>query len=399
MLVDLDPSVAASEQAAALVREVLQSARDESQVALRSARRLGARLVRARAARQAGRSGALDVPSAGSFTLDIRQRGLLENLELRPLDVPPPAPSEIRIRVQASGLNFRDVLSALGMYPGEPGPLGGEAVGVVEAVGSAVTRFAVGDPVLALTPRGFSSVVNTSEKLAWRRPESMSVTQAATIPLVFQTAHYALNHLAGMTRGDRVLIHAGAGGVGLAAIQLAQMAGAEVFATAGSPEKRELLRSLGVSHVMDSRSLDFADAIRSATGGEGLDIVLNSLAGEFIPRSLSLLRARGRFLELGKTDLWNESRAAAVNPHASYAAVYLGDVCISDPDLVERMFAELMAWFGDGRLTPLPWRAFAIDRADEAFRFMAQGRHIGKIVIEQTVRQAVRSCGPTARIW
>jgi len=384
VLVDLDPSAAPSDRAAALVREVLQTARDENQVALRAARRLGARLVRTRAAPESGRPGALEVPQAGSFTLDIRQRGVLENLELRPLDVPPPAPGEIRIRVQASGLNFRDVLSALGMYPGEPGPLGGEAVGVVEAVGSDVTRFAVGDPVLALTPRGFSSVVNTSEKLAWRRPEGMSVTQAATIPLVFQTAHYALNHLAGMKRGDRVLIHAGAGGVGLAAIQLAQIAGAEVFATAGSPEKRALLRSLGVPHVMDSRSLDFADEIRSATGGEGIDIVLNSLAGEFIPRSLALLRAGGRFLELGKTDLWDGARAAAVNPHASYAPVYLGDVCISDPDLVERMFGELMAWFGDGRLTPLPWRAFTIDRAVEAFRFMAQARHIGKIVIEQT---------------
>jgi acyl transferase domain-containing protein len=380
-LVDLDEAATSTQAAAQLARELTGGESHEHQVAFRGGRRLGARLIRRRAGAEPHQG--LPVPVDERFGLQITQRGMLENLRLAPIDTHPPGPGEIQIRVEASGLNFRDVLSALGMYPGEPGPLGGEAVGIVAAVGPGVTRFAVGDPILALTPRGFCSIVNTSEQLAWHRPRGMSVVQAATIPLVFQTAHYALNHLARMRRGERVLIHAGAGGVGLAAIQLARIAGAEIFATAGTPQKRELLRSLGVEHVMDSRSLAFADEIMAVTNGEGVDIVLNSLAGEFIPSSLGVLRAGGRFLELGKTDVWDGARAARVNPGASYAAVYLGDVCHAEPALIEKMFGELMAWFDAGQLKPLPHRTWPIDRADEAFRFMAQAKHVGKIVIEQ----------------
>jgi len=361
-----------------LAREIRSTDASEKQIALRGGRRLAARLVRSRPARST------PLPD-GPFGLEIPQRGSLDNLVLKPLTPGGVGPGEIRIKVEASGLNFRDVLNTLGMYPGDPGNLGGEVVGTVDAIGEGVTRFAVGDPVLALTPRAFCSFVTTPEKLAFRRPSWLSVEEAATIPLVFQTAHYALNHIAGMRAGERVLIHAGAGGVGLAAIQLAQAKGAEVFATAGSPGKREYLRSLGVRHVMDSRSLSFADEVLEATGGEGVDIVLNSLAGEFIPKSLSLLRAGGRFLELGKTDLWDGARARAVNPNASYTVVFLGDACVSNPDLVETMFAELMALFEQKRLTPLPYRTWPIDRAAEAFRFMAQAKHTGKIVIQQTV--------------
>ena len=360
-----------------LARELLSSDTSEGQVALRGATRYAARLVRSRQSR-----GTL-VPE-GPFALDIPQRGTLENLVLKPLAPSAPRPGEIRIRVEASGLNFRDVLNTLGMYPGDPGDLGGEVVGTVDAVGDGVTRFAAGDAVLALTPRAFCSFVTTGEKLAWHRPAWLSVQAAATIPLVFQTAYYALYHLADLRVGERVLIHAGAGGVGLAAIQLALLRGAEIFATAGSPEKRDLLRSLGVHHVMDSRSLEFAPQILAATGGEGVDVVLNSLAGEFITKSLALLRAGGRFLELGKTDLWDETRAKQVNARASYTPVFLGDACVSNPDLVEKMFGELMALFEQKRLTPLPHRTWPITQAAEAFRFMAQARHIGKVVIEQT---------------
>ena len=377
VLVDLDAQL--SNETVALLSHELRSDRTETEVALRGGERYVPRLVRT-GARMVG---TLQSPARGAFGLEIPQRGVLENLELKTIDIQVPGPGQVRIRVNASGLNFRDVLNTLGMYPGDPGHLGGEVVGVIDAIGEGVTRFKPGDQVLALTPRAFCSVVVTAEPLVWLRPPSMTVTEAATIPMVFQTAHYALNHLAHMKAGERVLIHAGAGGVGLAAIQLAQLAGAEIFATAGSAEKRAWLRSLGVQHVMDSRSLAFADDITAATRGEGIDIVLNSLAGEFIPRSLALLRQGGRFLELGKTDLWDEDRARAVNPKASYAAVYLGDVCVTNPAAIATMFGELMAEFAGGSLRPLPHRVWPIDRAIDAFRFMAQARHIGKVVIEQ----------------
>ncbi len=377
-LVDLPPGDA-DHAVEALLDELFDATRHEGQIALRGGRRLAPRLVRAGSDLSASR---LAIPESTDMGLAISQRGVLDNLRLEPLTVEPPAAGEIQITVAASGLNFRDVLSALGMYPGEPGPLGGEVVGTVTALGSGVRDFRVGDEVMALTPRGFCSRVNTSALLAWKRPAGMTLAEAASIPVAFQTAYYALHNVAAMQKGERILIHAGAGGVGLAAIQVAQAAGAEIFATAGTPAKRDLLRGLGVPHVMDSRSLAFADEVRAATGGEGIDIVLNSLAGEFVPRSLELLRRGGRFVELGKTDLWDQARAAAVNPHARYGAIYLGDLCISAPQVVRDIFVRIMAQFDGGVLRPLVTRSFAIDEAQVAFRYMAQARHVGKVVVE-----------------
>jgi acyl transferase domain-containing protein/acyl carrier protein len=381
-LIDASPLDADDVAIDTLVAELRDGARQESQVALRERKRLVPRLVRGSSA--AAGTARLEVPAAADIGLTITQRGVLDNLRLESLPVEPPRAGEIQIAVLASGLNFRDVLSALGMYPGEPGPLGGEVVGTVVALGSGVKGLAIGDEVMALTPRGFCSRVNTSALLAWKRPAGLTTAQVATIPVVFQTAYYALHHLATMQTGERVLIHAGAGGVGMAAIQLAQAAGAEIFATAGTPAKRQLLRDLGVRHVHDSRSLSFADEIQTITGGEGVDIVLNSLAGEFITRSLGLLRRGGRFIELGKTDLWDQARASAVNPHARYTAMYLGDLCLSSPEIIHEMFGRLMTMFEQGVLRPLAVRTFAIDEAHDAFRYMAQARHIGKVVIEQS---------------
>jgi acyl carrier protein len=181
--------------------------------------------------------------------------------------------------------------------------------------------------------------------------------------------------------GDRVLIHAAAGGVGMAAVQLARRAGAEVFATAGKPRKRAYLRSLGIEHVMDSRSLDFADEVLTATGGEGVDLVLNSLTGEAIPRGLSLLRDGGRFLEIGKAEIWDQERAATVNPAARYVAVDLSERLQNEPAMCRTWFAALLGDVEDGSLTPLPYEEFDLEDAAAAFRSMARARHIGKVVL------------------
>ena len=206
-----------------------------------------------------------------------------------------------------------NVMSALGVYPGKPqgvGSLGIECAGRVTRVGPDAHRFSVGDEVMAFAHDSLASHVLVDERLVASIPPGLDFASAATIPVAFVTAEYALRHLGRLSRGERVLIHSAAGGVGLAALQIAQRAGAEVVATAGTEAKRELLKSLGVTHVADSRSLAWVGAVREATAGEGVDLVLNSLAGEAIPAGLDLLRSGGRFLEIGKRDIY-ENRPSA----------------------------------------------------------------------------------------
>jgi acyl transferase domain-containing protein/NADPH:quinone reductase-like Zn-dependent oxidoreductase len=372
-LVDLDPARTA-DGIAALAAE-LADGDDERQVALRGGQRLVARLR--------PRPG-LDEASAEArrpVRLDIGERGVLDNLAWVPSPAAPVEAGQVRIQVGAVGLNFRDVLNALGMYPGDPGPLGSECVGEIAAVGAGVTDLAVGDRVMAVATGAFASTVVTDAALAVRVPASLTTPAAATVPIAFLTAHHALREVAGLARGQRVLIHAAAGGVGLAAVQIARQAGAEIYATAGSPEKRARLAALGVAHVMDSRALDFADEIRAKTHGEGVDVVLNSLTGDFIPRSLGVLRRGGCFVEIGRRGIWTAADVAAVRPDARYHVLYLGDLFTREPRRIQAMLAAIAVEIEAGRLAPLPHRVFSAARAVDAFRFMAQARHIGKVVV------------------
>ncbi len=268
----------------------------ENEVAYRGAKRYVARLVRDPSLIETspeGRSGSLAIPAGKPFQLRITQPGSLDALRLAAVNREPPAAGQVEIEVHAAGLNFSDVLKALGLYPGIKDaivPLGIEASGVVTAVGEGVSRFRVGDDVFGVVPYAFASHARTAEYALVQKPASIDHDQACTIPITFLTAYYGLVDLARLQKGERVLIHAGAGGVGLAAIQIAQHIGAEVFATAGSNEKREFLRSLGVEHVYNSRDVSFADDILADTNREGVDVVLNSLPGEAITKSLSILR-------------------------------------------------------------------------------------------------------------
>ncbi|WP_129674294.1 type I polyketide synthase [Candidatus Chloroploca sp. Khr17] len=368
--VDLDPAPDV-DAAAALFDEVLRG--EEPQVARRGARRLAARLGRATIG--------ATIVDAQPVELVITERGTLDNLVLRPMTRRTPGPGEVEIRVAATGLNFKDVLNLLGMYPGDPGQPGSECAGTVVAVGSGVTGLHPGDEVVALASGSFRSYVTVDAKLVALRPPSLSAEAALTIPIAYVTAAFALQHLGGMQAGERVLIHAAAGGVGMAAVYLARRAGAEVFATAGSPAKRDYVRSLGVTHVFDSRSLDFADGVRAATGGEGVDLVLNSLAGDVVPRSLELLRAGGRFLELGKRDHLTASQVAGLDRQIAYHVIDWGDEARSDPALIRRLLLDVLDSVGRGELPPLPLRVFPLEEAAAAFRFMAQARHIGKVIV------------------
>jgi acyl transferase domain-containing protein/NADPH:quinone reductase-like Zn-dependent oxidoreductase len=359
--IDLDPS---GGESAGLV-SLLES--DEPEVAMRGAARLVPRLARLE-------------PPAGPVRLEKGAHGVLDDLTLQPAVRRPPGPGEVEIQVVAGGLNFRDVMNAVAMRA-DPEPLGGECAGRIVAVGAGVTGLAPGDPVVATAEASFATYTVTGARHAARLPAGLSFEQAATLPFAFMTAHHALHALGELRAGQIVLIHAGAGGVGLAAIQLAQRAGATIFATAGSDEKRAFLRAAGVPQVMSSRTLDFADEVLALTGGRGVDLVLNSLAGDFIAASVRCLAPDGRFLEIGKRDIWTTEQFRRVHPAGQYHAIDLAALRAHDPERSFALFAEVMSLVNRGELRPLPLRTFPLERAAEAFRFMAQARHTGKIVL------------------
>jgi myxalamid-type polyketide synthase MxaB len=352
----------------------------ENQIALRQNKRYVARL----------RRGVGPSIAQEPVELVISTPGLLDNLSLQPAKRRQPGPGEVEVRVRATGLNFRDVLNALGMYPGPAIALGNECTGVVVAVGDNVTNINIGDEVIALVGSSFSTFVTVPVSHTFPKPANLSFAEAATIPTTFLTAYYGLHHLAKIKPGDRVLIHAAAGGVGLAAVQLAQQAGAEIFGTAGSPEKRAFLKSIGVQHVLDSRTLDFAAEIMTITRGEGVNLVLNSLANEFIPKSLSVLANHGYFLEIGKRDEWDEEQVAKLNPTLHYHRYDLATVMQDDLGLIRSMLNQLLAEFQVASLKPLPLRAFPLQEAGEAFHYMARAKHIGKIVVTQAAEQTAQ---------
>jgi acyl transferase domain-containing protein/acyl carrier protein len=359
--------VADDDTLGAVLLQEAQANDDESQVAWRGGQRHVARLVRAGSAPAAA--------AASNYQLESGVKGTLDGLGLAPIERSAPGPGEIEIQVAASGLNFRDVLNALGMYPGEAGPLGGECSGEVSAIGPGVDGFAVGDAVMALAHGAFRRFVRVDARLAARLPRGISFEQAASLPVVFLTAWHALKNLAGLAPGERVLVHAAAGGVGMAAVQIAHWVGAEVLATA-HPSKWDVVRSLGVERVESSRDRSFAD--RFGSGGSRVDVVLNSLSGEQLDASLSLLSSGGRFIEIGKTDLRDADVVAAAHPGVRYQAFDLTQVA---PERIAEMLSAIVAGFDSGHLRPLPTRSFAIERAEEAFRFMAQARHVGKLVL------------------
>jgi acyl transferase domain-containing protein/acyl carrier protein len=366
---------------------------NEDRIAFRDGKRYVARLAKAT---DVGAQRAAPLQGT-SVTLDITERGVFDNLTLRPTERRAPGPGEVEIRVNATGLNFRDVLKALGVYPGDLSFFGDECAGEVVAVGEGIDHLQVGDHALGIVANGFSTYLTTHADFLVHMPENLTFEEAATIPVTFLTAYYSLHHLGHMQAGERVLIHAAAGGVGMAAVQLALQAGAEVFATAGNDEKRGFLRSMGVQHIMDSRSLDFADEIMTLTNGEGIDLVLNSLAGDFIPKSLSVLRAGGRFLEIGKTDIWNAEQVAAFNPGVDYHVIFLADLYDSQPDLIRAMLLDVVEAVETGALSPLPHQDFPITDVVSAFRYMAQARHIGKIVVTQPHPQPLPEFGEGRR--
>lgn len=382
-MVDLDPSEPAdlAWEAECLVDEILflkNSGASDDSIAYRDRIRYVARLSRFD---RLSENKKLKRPDIESYGLEINERGRLSALEFKPKKRGAPGHGEIEIRVRTAGLNFKDLLNALGLYPGDPGPIGNECAGEVAAVGQGVTEYKVGDRVTAIAPGCFSPYVMVTTLLAAPLPPELSFEEGATIPITFLTAYYSLHHLAGISKGQRVLIHAAAGGVGQAAVQIAKAAGAEVFATA-SPAKHTILKCMGVKHVMDSRTLGFADEVMRLTDGQGVDIVLNSLSGEIINKSFYVVKPYGKFVEIGKIGIWTSDDAARLFPGISYFTVDLAKTCQDEPEIIQPMAHQIMKMVSEGRLKPLPYHLFDIEEIVSAFRFMEHAKHTGKIVIQ-----------------
>ncbi|WP_413116570.1 SDR family NAD(P)-dependent oxidoreductase [Streptomyces sp. CY1] len=377
LLLDLDPH---TEVSARLVADAVARAveMDESQLALRAGRALMPRLVRA------APSADLAAPVGPSaWRLGLEGAGTVDGV--RPVACPevlePLRAGQVRIDVHVAGVNFRDALIVLGMYPGGAVFGGSEGAGVVREVGPEVTHVSVGDRVMGLFEGAFGPQAVADARTVVPIPDGWTFRQAAAAPVVFLTAWYGLVELGGLRPGESVLIHAATGGVGTAAVRIARHLGAEVFATA-SPGKHGVLEAMGIdeAHRASSRDLGFEETFREATGGRGVDVVLNSLAGEFVDASLRLLPEGGRLLEMGKTDVRDPERIAAEYPGVRYHAYDL--IADAGPDRIGQMLCELGGLFASGVLEPPPVRAWPLSRAREALRYLSQAKHTGKLVLD-----------------
>lgn len=373
------PSEAATTDHALLWNELLQQD-TEREVAFRGEARYVRRVTRGLEPREQ----VLD--SNVPLRLESRERGLLDALRLVPFALPPCGAGEVVIDVKAAGMNFRDVLKALALYPAETADariFGDEVAGVVKTVGAGVTHVKAGDRVFGLAVFGLATDSMARAGDVRIIPDGLSFEEAATLPVVFMTSWHALKTVAQLQPGERVLVHAGAGGVGMAAIQIAHHLGAEVIASAGSAAKRSLLTVLGVKHVIDSRRADFAEAVMELTDGKGVDVVLNALAAEAIPMGLSCLAQFGRFIEIGKRDIYQNSRIPLwpLRKNASFHVVAMDAIFSGDEKRTRQILETIAELVEQKALQPLPFRSFPACRIDSAFRLMAQGKHTGKVIV------------------
>ena len=388
-VIDLEQNIAGVDHAAEaslLFLDAVQAAEQpvEDQLAYRNSLRYAPRLKRLAPPKP--------FPATPSYQLTIPASGSLGDLAWQACERAEPQPGEVEIEVHATGLNFKDVLLALHRVPAMGDGLGVECAGRVVKLGSGVTEFALGERVLAMVPGSLSRFICAPVATTVSLPAAIEDRAAATIPITFLTAAYALESLAHLQPGERVLIHAATGGVGQAAIQIAQAAGAVVFATA-SQGKWQILKDLGVEHIFDSRTTEFEAAIQALTHGEGLDVVLNSLRGEFTDASLRLLRAGGRFLEIGITDLRTPEQIAQFSTAIQYFPIDLMVLYREQRHVLQTLLRRLLERFATDELKPLPYQTFAAEAIETAFRTMQQAKHTGKVIIDMQ-QQAVISNDP-----
>jgi NADPH:quinone reductase-like Zn-dependent oxidoreductase/SAM-dependent methyltransferase/acyl carrier protein len=344
----------------------------------------------------------------GPYALTVSNAGPRYQLDWMPAPLPAPGAGEVLIAVRAIGLNYRDIMMVTGQLP-HPAPLangagdpvaGLECAGTVIAVGHGVSGPVPGDRVMTMTPCSLGSHALASAANIIPMPEGMTFAEAATLPIAFLTVHHALDYLARLARGETLLVHGAAGGVGLAAMQYARHAGARVIATAGTPAKRDLLRLLGAEHVLNSRTMRFAEQVMDLTSGQGVDVVLNSLAGEGLTRSLGVLKPHGRFIELGKRDIVadNPLPLRAFERDISFFGEDIYNVMTQRSPLGERRIADVTRAIHSGVYRPLPYQDYPAAQIREAFSHLQHSRHVGKVVVTLEDPVPVRSPAVPARL-
>ncbi|MFV8162165.1 sulfolipid-1 biosynthesis phthioceranic/hydroxyphthioceranic acid synthase [Mycobacterium sp. 134] len=385
------------------VAQQLLSGSDEDETAWRNGRWYTARLCLA-PLRPEERQTTVAHLERDRMRLQIRTPGDLESMELVSCEHVPPGPGQIEVAVSASSINFADVLVAFGRYPAFDGrlpQLGIDFAGLVTAVGPDVTDHKVGDRVGGLCADGcWGTFVTCDARLAATLPAGLTDAEAAALTIATATAYYGLNDMARIKSGDKVLIHSATGGVGQAAMAIARAAGAEIFATAGSEQRRQLLRDMGVEHVYDSRTLEFADQIRQDTDGYGVDIVLNSVTGAAQRAGLELLAFGGRFVEIGKRDIYGDTRLGLFpfRRNLSFYAVDLALMSVSHPDRLRELLETVYLLTAEGDLPMPEVTHFPLADAATAIRMMSGAQHTGKLVLDIPHTGSSRLVVPPAQV-
>ncbi|NEP72540.1 MAG: type I polyketide synthase [Okeania sp. SIO2G4] len=380
--IDYDSKSEQTQTLTAVVAEI-QSQSLENQISIRNGVRYVARLAQEHKQRDQQNQ---------PLQLKLSKYGVIDNLNWQPMERHCPSGNEVEIQVATVGLNFRDVLNALGLLQEyyrenlgitstEQLTFGFECAGTIVAVGEEVSQWQIGDEVIAtMIHDGFSSFVTVKAEYLLPKPQQMSFSEAATLSTTFLTANYGLKQLAKIQPGERILIHAAAGGVGQAAVQIAQEVGAEIYATA-SPGKWEFLKSLGIKHIYNSRTLNWAEEMMAQTEGKGVDVVLNSLNGEYIDKSIEVLATGGRFVEIGKIGIWSTEQVTEKRADVKYFPFDLGEVVEQQPNIITQLSAELTQQWDKEQLKALPHKVFSSTEVSSAFRYMQQAQHIGKVVV------------------
>lgn len=338
-----------------------------------------------------------EITGSDNFYMQIEKPGNLTSFKKKKQDKIFPANDQIQVKVKASSLNFRDLMIALNMYPATPGlpsVMGSDYSGIITEVGSGVSEFRVGDEVICLCAGSltlqnvvdpsshFAAYINISTNQATLKPKQISWEEAASIPTVFLTSYYSLIHIAHLKKGERVLIHTASGGVGQSALQIANWLGAEIFVTAGTNKKRAFLKTTGCKNPMDSRSLDFIEQIKTATNGEGIDVILNTIAGEAGIKGLQILRNMGRFVQIDKKDIASNNTIplGEFNKGLTYSAFDLG-LINSNSNLLKKLLDEISGHFTDTRFKPIPHNSYNINDLGLAFIELSRAQQIGKITL------------------
>ncbi len=385
--VDLDPSWPdVSAELPVVVRELLHGG-EETEVALRGDARYVVRLERL-APSSSARQERVSLDQVSVALKPPAQRGSITGVSFERAARNSPGPGQIELEVRAAGLNFKDIAKLRGLltdadlegsFTGRR--LGMDCAGVVTAVGEGVTDLSVGDAVIAFAPGCLASHVLARAIDVWRKPAELSFEEATGLgPFVY--AIHALTHVARLRAGETVLIHSAAGGTGLAAVRWAKHLGARVLATAGTEEKRALLESLGVARVMDSRSLSFADEVLEHTAGRGVDVVLNTLTGEGLRRSLSVLAPNGRFVDLTYFGGQRfELTPNTIPRNVSLLGVDLDSLFVHRPEETTELMREVARFYERGAIRPLPVTVFPPSQAAEAFGHLAERRNIGRATV------------------